>query len=142
MTGPNLRLTVVENVVHRSNSPRTTNVPSRFSRQLTLDEQVWQRTKVVTYQWELLEAGWIRAASMVVIQNLGHPNPPPGNPTPEQKEDLATRVLWVCFDERCLRPDILIPPGESGRFSPAALERVSLRMARAEARVAVYVFPA
>lgn len=68
------RLSVVVNVYHQRPDREATSVVGRFSRELTVDEQVYVREKDGTNKYEDLDTGWVKNPSCIVIENKGkHP---------------------------------------------------------------------
>jgi hypothetical protein len=49
------------------------------------------------------------------------------NPTPQQREEAAQRIIELSFGGNREKPDILIPPGETCRFYPACSSSIKLR---------------
>lgn len=133
-------LTVVETVYHQPSGgfPATMlGDASRFHRELSSDEQAYERHRVLKNNWETLDCGWVEKCGMLLIRN------DEGQfqvvPTPEQRAEVMRRVILVSFNGD--QPAILVPPGETCRFYPVDANLICLRCVEGTARYTVCLVP-
>lgn len=136
------RITVVEQVYCQSDEGSDLSMPSSFSYRSESDAQVWQRTKTIGEEWEQLERGWVTSPSLLLLRNEGCPARAI-KPTPEQREDDASRLLElaVLINEG---PFILstIPPGQSARIPfPVRPDMLWVRCRNGSTRYTVHMVP-
>jgi hypothetical protein len=133
---PKPRMTVVDIFYHQVFGEQPESVESRFERELSSDEQMYQRKKVATEEWQPIDLGWVKEVGTVFIQNIeGQFHSV--NPTVEQKEEIAKRVLEFTFAQ--CKECFLIPPGESMRCSPTSAGSLMLRCRSGQAKYLVVV---
>jgi hypothetical protein len=140
------KLVVVESVYHQRRDAQPAAAESRFSRWLATDAPAYVDEFTAEAEWQPVQMGRVKAAGMVVAENLE------GTdlvrvPTPEQRAEVASRVLAVAFllpgeAPSALLARLAIPPGESARFQPAAGVTVYLRAAAGQVRARVTTIPA
>lgn len=116
------RLTVVDHVYYQPGGDGDAqDVSTSFDRVLASGEQIYRREKTVK-ESEVLDVGWAGAltspqgsnVALVVIQNL------------EKKGGAWLRVSFGTGKAPDTVLGILIPPGESARFTPFSSSRVWL----------------
>jgi hypothetical protein len=152
------RIGVVESVYCQQPGDNPISAESRFSRWLNTDEQPYSRKIKVTEEWQPLDWGWLKKASMLVVVNEE------GRflqvqPTPQERCDAISKVveigIAVCLDGGTLNiPFAEILPRESSRFSPCkSIEAglvlccrhgeasLVLRCRHGEARCSIMLFP-
>jgi hypothetical protein len=134
---PKNRLTVVETVYHQVSGEQPQSVESRFDRELQSDEQMYQRCKVATEEWQPLDLGWVPDPGTIVIEN-NEGILQQVNPTPEQQEELAKKILVLSQDSGL---GFEVRPGESFRFSHDAPGVLLLRCRSGSARYRISVIP-
>lgn len=149
------RITVVDMVYHQpADLPPTTMLGDamRFSRELESDEQPYERRLLATEDWKPLDCGWISKVGMLLLRNdEGFFSV---RPTPEQRAEVALRVIEITFDY-CLNPSdsplcsstdpygrcILVPPGESCRFFPEDAKSLRVRCRSGRAQYTISLSP-
>lgn len=130
---PRARLTIVETIYWRGDE-QPVAVESRHGAALFSDEQPYRRRIRVGTAWQLLDCGWIDAASLVWIEN---PEPHWNvQPTPGERAEAFARVVELSFTGEAV--DIEIPVGTTCRFRPA--QRIYIRC-RGETKIDVAAFP-
>jgi hypothetical protein len=135
------RVTVVDMVYHQpaNASPSTAlGEGSRFYRELHTHEQVYQRNKVATNEWLTVDTGWLESCSMLILQN--NEGKFSYRPTPERLEEVKSRVIELSFDKG-KTVSIVIPPGESCRFSPNNVNQISIRCRNLTATYTLCLIP-
>ncbi len=133
------RLTVVETVYHQTATGEPDSIASSFFRELDSDEQPYRRKTKVGEEWTPLDLGWIKEAGMLVICN-DEGKGLTKIPTPEEKEELAKKVLLLGFAiEGCHFGAFRILPGESFRGSPTT--NLYLLSCYGVTRFTVYAIP-
>lgn len=135
------RITVVEQVYYQPEDGGDRSIPHSYNYNIANDAQVWLRTKTVT-DWERLEVGWAKEPSLLLLRNEGGPCRAI-KPTPEQREDDASRLLElaVLINEG---PFILstIPPGQSARIPfPVRPDMLWVRCRNGSTRYTVHMVP-
>lgn len=134
------RMTVIETIYHQAPNDEPTSFTSRFSRSLETDEQPYARKLKVGESWQPLDRAsiWLAEAGLLRLVNEEGTNWPT-NPTPEQLAEVAAKVVEIGFGADTAA--ILVPPGESVRFSPADLALIRLRCRSGTARCALALLP-
>ena len=132
------RITVVETVYHQQFNEPTFTIPSRFSRWLETKEQPYQRRCVATEEWQPLECGWIDKPGMLIITNRE------GRfaqtlPTDEEKVEVDKKIIQLSYNQ--LKPEWLIPPGESMRGCPGFVKFLYIRCQSGTAQYELYLLP-
>lgn len=130
------RLTVLGQTYYQAPDEPPVLVEERFTVPVSGEEQVFARRLVVENEKVGIDFGWLEDVSMLVIENRGGP-PRQTVPTPEEREKDSERILYVYFGEE---PGIVIPPGQSTRFSPTDA-RLYLRCPLGTTRVTYTAFP-
>lgn len=145
------RLVVVESVYHQPVGKEAKLIASRFSRELSSDEQPYQRELKASERWEPLDNGWIDKAGMLVIRN-NEGQFLQTQPTEEERQEVAERVLEICCEDRdalsvdndfpiSLFPQWWILPGESMRACPADLGSIYIRCRSGTAQFTLDLLP-
>ena len=140
------RVTVVETVYHRSPGAPPVGVESRFSQDLDSDEQVYERRLKATKEWQLLDCGWVEDPLMLLIINEEGKRLQV-NPTDEEREDTAKRVLQIAYVIIVLGEvggegiPYLVPPGTSTRLYPSTIEGLHVRCQSGTAQFTLYAYP-
>lgn len=137
---PNNRLTVVETVYHQTFGEQPVSVESRFERELQSDEQMYQRRKIATEEWQPLDLGWVEEVGCVVAQNTE------GQflqliPTPEQRAENAKKILEVAYLPAAGMV-FYVPPGESLRLYPSHPKQLVIRCQAGTVKYTVNIIPA
>jgi hypothetical protein len=116
----------------------------RFSRDLSSDEQPYERRTVVGESWTAVDCGWIDRCGMLMLRNEeGHFSV---NPTPEQRAEVMRRVVEITFGTVLTtgvpsRECLLIPPKETCRFYPSDVKSLHLRCRAGKAQITLYLLP-
>jgi hypothetical protein len=134
------RLTVVETLYHQpaGGFPATMlGDASRFYRDLSSDEQAYERHRALKGDWEPLDCGWIDRCGMLLVRN--DEGQFTVNPTPDQRAEVSRKVIEMSFDGE--RTSILIPPTETCRFYPADIKQIKLRCHEGVARYTICLLP-
>jgi hypothetical protein len=132
-------LTVVETVYHQQLGDQPLPVTTRFVRNLSSQEQPYVRKLTLGPEWVPLDTGWITEASYVIIANEGN-GPITKNPTDEQIQEEANRLIDISFMGEDPHPCMTIPSGESLRMCPVDLTMIKIRCL-VTARCRITVFP-
>lgn len=110
------RLTVVDNVYFTSRDGQSEQFTSRFDRELAGDELPYQRRRMVAGPtWQELDLGWCADGGLSMLVVYNDEGKFERQPTPEQRAEMATRVLEVGDYSH----PWLVPPGESLRGLPS-----------------------
>lgn len=133
------RVTVVEIVSHQQEGEEATQTESRYSRDLKVQEQAYERQCKVGEDWAPLDCGHIVDAGLIIIRNregrfLQH------NPSDTEKTAAAAKVLEVSYGP----PDEgiwLVLPGESMRGHPAVVRDLMVRSQSGICRFAITIIP-
>ncbi len=126
---PPARLVVVETVSHIGEE--IVSADSRFSRNLESDEQPFSRKVYVGQDWAPLECGWIKEASMLVLECIGA--------APIQ---LGTEVTGWTKKTQTIPMTAPIMPGESIRLPPHRLDKLRIcSMVADGSRYQITLFP-
>ena len=147
------RLVVVESLYHCGEVGTPTNHDTRFNRILATDEQPYSRIGIqLTEQWQPLQTGWLKDASMLVLTNLkaerrtltakGVPNPVQAL-LPDKTGWVEVGLAFTGLNDEiaCQLPFAHLPPGETLRFSPTNLNQLLLRCAHGTARCNLLLLP-
>lgn len=142
------RLIVVESVYHQHFGAEPESFDSRYSRWLDVVEQVYKRELTITEDWQLLDHGWIKNASLLLVSNI-EGKALLRNPTEQERSDLKSHVveLGVAIagpegEARYIRSFSYIPPGESTRLcNPLPLNDLRLRCSSGSARCQILIVP-
>lgn len=134
------RMTVVETVYHQLWSDDPTEISCRFSVELEMAEEPYQRKKRVGVVWETLDTGWIKGRVGTVVIINGSRKMTQGLPSEEEKEAIAKQVILLRFSKDS-DGDVRIPPKESFRFRPHTSELPEIRCEVGEARYKIFIVP-
>jgi len=141
------RLTVVGSIYFVAANEQPESVDTGFSRDLASEEQPYRRRLKATEEWQRLDCGWIKEASQVFIANEEGKGLQV-NPTDEEREDIARRIIEVSFCEDGEGPNDtfissvwLVSPGESMRGLPSRVDRLCVRCQHGTARFTLYIVP-
>lgn len=128
---------VVTGFIHfRSDFPAT--VQLRFRRDCETDEQPLSRQFVATEEWQPLELFWLAGAGKVGYLVIENSEEFGWNPTKEQREKVAMKVIELTFDgEHCFE----VRPGEQFPSSPSHPEELRIRCRSGEAKYVLTAFP-
>ncbi len=133
------RLTVVESLYHQASGEEGVMVSSSFSRNLESDDQAYgPRRLKATEEWQPLDCGWVEEIGMISVTNEEGKHLQV-NPTEEEKEALAKKVLEISLSPRASWY-FLIPPGESFRGYPSA-QKLWIRSQSGITRFSNFVIP-
>lgn len=139
MADPKSRITVVEQVYHQVSGDQPHLVESKFSRELESDEQPYERHLKVGEEPELLDCGWVKKASQLLIINE-EGRFLQTQPTEAEREELQLKVLEVYFGKLSI-DSWIVPPGESMRACPSSLVGVYLRSRSGILRLTLHALP-
>jgi hypothetical protein len=90
---PSPRITIVSNITHQAPGEEAVSVVPRFHRNISSDEQPYQRRKSIGSKPEPLDFGWLKDnAGLVIIQN-DEGSFLQRNPTEEEREEVSGRIL-------------------------------------------------
>lgn len=137
------QLTVVEMVYHHVFGEETQVVESRYSRRLQgCGEQMYgPRNLTATEEWQSLDLGWVPEPGLLHIQNREGQNFQV-NPTPEERADIAKRILEVSYSPLSQGVDgWLILPGESMRGYPTNPGKLFIRSRHGRSRYTLALIP-
>jgi hypothetical protein len=135
-------LIVVESVyyqIHNEQPSTAFGDTSRFICELSTDEQAYQRKQVVGETWVPLKLGWLENCSQLLLKN--EEGKFAYNPTEEQKQAVASRVIQLSFTQENPTAHVLIPPGENSRFRPYSAQGLMLRCECGNAQYTIYAVP-
>jgi hypothetical protein len=136
---PPPRLTITESVYHQVPGDNPIHIPAGFSVNLTTDEQPFIRKLKVGESWQGLPECWLTECSQIIIVNeLPHFAT---NPTLEQKQELAAKIVEISFLAKNTDGLWLVPPGQSFRGLPSNLQALRFRCKQGETRCTVAIFP-
>lgn len=136
------RLSVVEAVYHTPFGKDPVSTESRFSRWLETDEQPYVRRIKVGPEWRQLDAGWLAAASMLLVANEEGLDQTRQPTQAELAASVARVVLVGVWAGGEVVPCFRVPPGESMRAEPVSLGAIRLRCEAGEARCVITIYPA
>lgn len=101
---PKGHVTFLHTIYHQVLSESPTSIDPRGNYPIFSDEQPYVRTLKLTTEWELLDAGWLKEASLVLIENQKELkfSEKPGefalvNPTSREKKTQAELIAQVGF---------------------------------------------
>lgn len=122
----NNRMTVVENIYYQPINDSPITILGRaniFSTNIESNESPYERHRVATPKWEVLDSGWIdTVGGVLVLRNeegkFTH------YPSLEEKEKLAAKVLEISFDG--VNASISVLPSETCRLRLINLKQVYL----------------
>lgn len=136
---PKNLLTVVETVYHQVFGEQPVSIDSRFDRELSSDEQMYQRHKVATENWQPLDLGWVSNAGTIVIQNT-EGKLSQTVPTPEQKAEIAKKIIAVSYNSES-KEEFYVMPGESTRLHPSHPDKLLIRCLSGSAKYTINAIP-
>lgn len=139
------RITVVDMLYHQRVDKKIRLIESRFSRELEISKQPYEREFEATEEWQPLDCGWLEGkVGMLAITN------DEGRfleviPTEEEREAVALKVLEIAYDPGDPNHHIpgswLVPPGESMRGSPSHAESLEIRCQSGTAKFTLHLLP-
>ena len=140
------RLTVVERVYHQPGGEEAICELTRFTRLLSTNEQVYTRKGKVEQEWKPLDVGWFSESccGLLLLSNL-EGEFPDRIPTPEEKSDVAARILEVSFgplDGPEFYAHCIVLPKESLRIHPARVNRIAVRSKHGTVHYRTCIYPA
>jgi hypothetical protein len=136
---PKNLMTVVETVYHQVFGEQPVSIESRFERELASEEQMYQRRKVATEDWQSLDLGWVSDAGTVVIQNTEN-KLLQVIPTPEQKAEIAKKIIAVSYNPES-NQEFYILSGESIRLHPSHADKLMVRCLSGNAKYTINAIP-
>jgi len=135
-------ITIVETIYHRPLGEDATAVETKLSRNLSIDEQVFERRCRVSESMEALDLGWFsskpEAISYIRIAN-DEGKFLQVHPTDDQREESAAKLLILSVDGFAF--DKIIP-GDSRRISPPDAKSIGIESASGVARFTINIYPA
>jgi len=134
------RLVVVETVYHAPSVDRPVSVDGSFSTWLSSDESpCGPRFSFAGEEWEQIDSGWIKQASMVSISNVEGKHHQVV-PSAEEKVVIASKIIEVAVRGGEAHP-FLVRPGQSMRFCPSDLSTLLVRCRAGRAKFNITIFP-
>lgn len=142
MTKLKHRLTVVQTVYHQLPGQQPKSYESRFDRELETHEQPYERHTSVEEEWQPLDVGWLKdvGVGMLVISN-DEGNFNVVNPSKEEKEAVAKKILEISYEEIHYGNTWLIYPRESMRACPTLLMPLFIRCQSGNCKYTLQAFP-
>ncbi len=136
------RLTIVETVSYQPPNRQASQVSSGFSRDLETYEQPYEREMVATEEWQPLinEQCWVKECSLVHVTNE-EGRYLQVNPSEEEQEATAAKVLEISFGTANLLGHWEVRPGEAFRGTPSHPKALFIRCRSGEACFTLHVFP-
>lgn len=134
------KVTVVEQVYHQSSGNNPYQFSTGFCRRLKTKEQTYQRTTTVGTDWEPLDCGWLYNISLLEIKNE-EGKPGQFHMDDDDRAETAKRIISLRFGVVGQWPHILIPPGESCRFSPVSVHAIYISSQHGTARYTLTAIP-
>lgn len=141
------RVTVVDTVYWQPVDSEPVAIPSRFYREVSCEEQVYQGKFKVTPQWVEIKTWWLKTVGMLTLRNEeGYfPQVQPTGQERQRAESLILEVgLLVDIDnsrEEKVIPFARILPRESLRLHPSSVQHLRVRCPGGVARVHVCLIP-
>lgn len=137
---PGDKLTIVESIYHQPFGEQPTQVENRFEQILSSSEQPYQRKLKATEEWQQLDFGWLESVGMILIVNTE------GKflqlqPTEEEKEETAKKVLELCYRISVCPFGWSILPGASFRGQPNDPTTLHIRSQSGVTRFMLYAWP-
>ena len=137
------RLTVVETLYHQAGYDEPESFVLSYERDLTTNEQVYDRRGSVGEEWQDLRFGWltdenINCSLLRIVNHEGQQFQT--IPTPEELAEVMGRVLEFCYAGGEETP-FLVRPKESTKLSPSTLKGLRIRCRKGTARYTVTAFP-
>jgi hypothetical protein len=108
------RLVATGHVVHQRPGFPGKLFGKAFTRVLQSDQQPYERELTVVPEWQPLDVGWITDCSMLMLENRG-----------KELVEVCVRARKTMLTP--LEPDLLLPPDEYIRVTPADASRWHLR---------------
>lgn len=133
------RITVVETIYHQEFGENPVMVESRYSRELESYDQPYERKLTATTAWTPLDTGWIKECGLLVIKNR-ESHMMMQIPTPEEKEELAKKILTVSYRHQG-RTGWLILPGETMKAHPNTLGDLGICSLHGNVKYKLYLYP-
>lgn len=135
------RITVVSQTYYQRFGKNPVLAESRFSRDVSLGQQPYQREEEVGEDWLHLDLGWITTVGLIVIVN-NEGQSLQVIPTGEEQENRARKILEVRSSDATSSPGCLwlIPPGESFQGFPSRPQDLFIRSQSGTTEYTLYVF--
>lgn len=133
------RLAVVETAYHQQFGKQPHSIETRFSRQLSTQNQLYERQLVATEEWYPLDCGWLESTGMMVLVN-NEGKFLQVQPTDEEREAAERKVLEVSYQD-APHNVWLILPRESMRAQPGDVRKLRIRCQSGVARFTLCLFP-
>lgn len=134
------QLTVVGTVYYQCPNEETEPMELGFSRWLNTTAQACKRRLTVGKDWKrLVDVCWLEAYSNVVVKN--HKTQFQVQPTKEEADAAAAKVLELTFDATRGKPDLYILPGECAVLNPTSLKDIWVRCLHGDTSYTVFVVP-
>lgn len=149
-TGEKGRVTVQETVYFQPSDSDFGDVaiPCSYVEMLTTGEQPVQRWLTVTEKWVELPKGWLEQASLLILSNLGPPNPlyQPSQREIEDREKAIVEVALIQFSYVQYQEDRYLPithlsPQRNCRWKPVDLSLLRLRCLKGSTKVLINLLP-
>lgn len=156
------RVSIVETLYFHTVGVNPHVVQTRYGRNLKTEEQVFVRRLTLTDDWVALDAGWLKAVSYVLIQNM-EGRMLQVNPTDEERADIESRVVEISFSASEPQPandgprdmfspplpitgpiptaHLILPPRESLRLCPLNIHNIRIRCRNKTAKIVLHMIP-
>jgi hypothetical protein len=130
------RLVVVEQVHHQEQGAEPTSLDTRYSLELSSEEQPYLRRLSIGEELSRMDFGWTREPVLLVLRHerlvrAVHPS------EAERAADEARRVVLLVGD----RAFAEVRPGSSLRFEPSAGAELNVRCTQGTAKCTIMVVP-
>lgn len=140
-------LTVVETIHHQRANKSPVTLTTSYDIPLDTGEQAYSRELTVGPEWQVLDTGWLKLWSLVVVKNhlprIARTTPGAPPPIPQSRvSDPRTIQLGLRGKKGEFPTEVLllIPPGQDTRLYPVSAGRWMLRCPT-DTECTVTVFP-
>jgi hypothetical protein len=131
------RLVIKETVYFQQPEAKPIALESGSGQDIASDEQPYQRIIKLTESWTPLDTGWVKEASLIVIENQAGKHQLV-RPDAKQIQEIAAKVIEIGKEGEAWE---LVPAGQTRVFTPVELDRIQLRSRSGEVKAIVTVFP-
>jgi hypothetical protein len=130
------RLVVVEQVHHQERGASPTSLDTRYSVELSSDEQLYVRRLGVNEELARIDFGWAKEPAMLVLR---HERPVRSvHPSAEEAAADGARRVEVLVGDRAFA---VVRPGCSLRLEPSAGAELNVRCTQGSAKCTLMVVP-
>jgi hypothetical protein len=131
------RLVIKETVYFQQPEAKPIAIESGSGQDIASDEQPYQRIIKLTENWTPLDTGWVKEASLIVIESQAGKHQLV-RPDAKQIQETAAKVIEIGMNE--VAHD-LIPAGQTRAFTPVRFSSRQLRCQSGEVKAIITVFP-